>query len=224
MLRSVLRILREVFRESNERGILLILIVGICLPIVGFEFGRMTQKNSFNNFTTLKLYKNFTLKANNLIEGSEIISKERAVNLEKITLAEADQLTQKVYPDEEVYFIHRITKNPLDIQKIGTITTDKIVDNTSNILEKILKIPEKTIELLNILSDFSSIDKVHAHTPTTFEWHGYENNYNYYEVYIQEYLVERRYYDGAILRYKMSRSNRSIPSTFIWIKIPNHSH
>ena len=195
--------------------------IGLLSITTSFEIGRISQQN---NLTSLKLYKNFNLLAKNLIKDNEIILETGTVSLEEITLAEADERTQNLYPNKEIYFILKRTGDPKNVREIGSIITDKTIGNTNKTLEKILESLGEILRSSDILSNLSLIEKAYAHIPNIFEWHGYENNYDYYEKYIRRDLIERRYSDGAVLQYNMSSTGHSIPSTFKWIILPKHNH
>lgn len=222
----MLKILKEFLGRNTKiintiRLATTISTIGLLSITTSFEIGRITQQN---NLTSLRLYKNFNLLAKNLIENSEIVLETRTINLEEITLAEADERTRRLYPDKEVYFILKRTTDPRDVREIGNIITDKTANNTNKTLRKILESLGEILKSSDILSSLSFIEKAYAHIPNIFEWHGYENNHNYYEKYIRRNLVERIYSDGAVLQYNMSSEGRSIPSTFRWITLPKHNH
>lgn len=52
----------------------------------------------------------------------------------------------------------------------------------------------------------------------SFNWYGHKHNFDFYEEYINTNTIRRYYSDGWILEYQVDRNQRSILSTFRWIR------
>ena len=202
-------------------GISILTIVTVGLSAIAYGTGRI---NEYNDLASLKLYKNFDLSLENLVEGTEIMPETKTVHLKEINLAKANEYVKFLNSNKEIYFLLKRGETASKVREVGSIITDKTVSSSGEkLLKEILKLL-KILKSSNIVSSFSLSKKAHAHTPNIFEWHGYENNYNYYEEYVQRYLIRRTYSDGAILQYRMSSKGYSISSTFRWITLPKHEH
>lgn len=99
----------------------------------------------------------------------------------------------------------REIQGPFDITQIGMI------------------IARKTQPTFSIWDYIASINdgNAYAQSAQKFEWNGHEDDYNFTEKFIDEETVYRYYEDGCILSYKVSKSRKSEPTSFVWI-VSNH--
>lgn len=92
--------------------------------------------------------------------------------------------------------------NPLDIYPVGKVTTKKI---------KQTGLPFFSINPLDqpVLAQDNQY---------SFNWYGHEDSFEFHEKQVDRYTIRRYYKDGWILEYKVDQDQRSIPSTFQWIR------
>lgn len=179
---------------------------GVVMTYTGlvFTIGAFTQYQR----TAIENYREFNLKLGELTE-EELNSQTKTVNLDKIYLAFVPQPNENTV----VYKVHKTNTNSHPIVRdIGHIYGEKRKFRIDKLWQDFRK---------ETLSSFSLIESAHAQPTPSFEWYGYENNYDFYEVYVTQDTVRRYYDDGAVLEYRIGENGYSISDSFRWIVRPS---
>lgn len=172
-----------------------------------YETGRVSGQKE----KVIELSKIFNFESNFREQEIDLIN--NVVTLQKIYLAKS---SVDISDRKDYYIIRQIVDTPIKTVEIGSVAIDKkqnrqdeYVRNFWQSLKKVL-----SLELVN----FKTIELAFAQQ--IFEWYGYENNYDFYEKYVSEFVIRRFYDDGAILEYMVNAEGTSIAGTFKWIEKP----
>ena len=143
------------------------------------------------------------------IQENEIQKCAEFSNQEKITCKNLF-LLENISPNgtNSLHFQIRKIKDgdPLDIYPIGTVKANK---------SEPAKFPFISTSL-----NIDQIDQPESEQDSqpNFNWYGHDDNSEFHEKYIDQHTIQRYYEDGWILEYKVDQDERSIASTFKWIK------
>ena len=171
-----------------------------------YELGRSTLSDH-----GITLLRKFSFKS--IFSEKDLDVDKSTINLDKLYLVKA-----LIQPSdtEDLYIVKQITNDPRAIITTGSVVTKKQQTNQNEYFKAFVKFLQKFLSL-----DLSNLTLTEiAYAQQTFEWYGYENNYDFHEKYIDELTIRRFYGDGAVLEYKVNSQGASIPSTFKWIKRP----
>jgi hypothetical protein len=172
-----------------------------------YALGRLNK----SEMTAIELQKLFDFQAE--IEEGEIDLADKIINLQNIYLA---RYFIPVEQNKEVYIVRKIVNRPTITVEVGSITTNREIIEQDEHLKDFWESIQKIVSFTS--SNFGLIEKAYAQQ--LFQWHSYENNYDFREEYIDRFTIRRYYDDGAILEYKVDDEGTSIPETFKWIKLP----
>ena len=131
-------------------------------------------------------------------------SEQLEIDLQEIHLV-YDEERVGLTDDEIRLDIRKVIKDEVDkpVKRIGTILAKK-ADRVSVPWQPWIM---KKVQILEP-----------ALAQQSFDWHGREDNFDFYERKIDETTIRRYYYDCWILEYKIDSNGDSIDDSFVWIE------
>lgn len=205
-----------VLKTANKRRNTMSFLVGTAITIGGlvvsytkvvYELGVESQRKK----TAIEFTQKFNLTTETL-DQEELNLEQKSVNLQNVYLAPFPQLLPPEEPD--TYKIRRIVDTPAVTKAIGTIRKKK-QSRKDSIFPQLWERIEAIFS--NLPKENLFIQSAYAQEEQ-FNWYGHENNYNFYERYVDKYTIYRFYDDGWILEYKVDEAGSSIPNSFKWIR------